>query len=325
MLSSKNEIFAIVLMFCILLNSQSIVSAFSENNPIEKTENEKEHWAVIIAGGLGHEDRSQSYFDWEAYHAWSSLIKLGYKPDHVFFLSENETLTGVNMPTTRDNIKYAITEWLANRLDDNDDCFIFLTDHGGIFLGDFYFGLYNYNKQKEEYVSARELNDWLKEINYNICTILIEACQSGMAIPRLSQKNRIIMTTSGLGLSYGGGEKIGFSYHFFRKLKENASYGEAWEYADAQYSYSGMSYLQHFKLYLKERWELTKKILAQDKLSINDTKNYINEILILNALFFMNPKIDDNGDGVGHGSYIKSDKLPIGKDGDLALITYPNK
>jgi hypothetical protein len=106
-------------------------------------------------------------------------------------------------------------------------------------------------------------------------------------------------STFKLSLSYKfSPQQSFFSYHFFNKLAENESYGTSWEFADREM--------------LRFHYPFTQNLSFLNQL--------INGICV-NLL--QNPKIDDNGDGKGSGRNLVADKLPIGGDGALALITYP--
>ncbi len=89
-----------------------------------------------------------------------------------------------------------------------------------------------------------------------------------------------------------------FSYHFYDYLSKNNSFGQAWEYKDEML------------------------------IDLEKTPNTFPWWQILNRYGFyfglkiQNPKIDENGDGVGSGS-LRADKLPLNGDGNLALNTYP--
>lgn len=129
--------------------------------------------------------------------------------------------------SNKENLKYAITEWLEEKMTANDDVFIYLKDHGTQ-DGKFIIGA--------SYIDSCELNKWINQLSYKNCVIFIDCCYSGNFINNLSKQGRIIITST---------DKYGESWHsvpaglgyfpkaFYDKLSEgNISFGEAWETAD---------------------------------------------------------------------------------------------
>jgi len=85
---------------------------------------------------------------------------------------------------------------------------------------------------------------------------------------------------------------------------DSESYGYAWngdEVVFSKYFFNALGYGYSYG----EAWEYADHVIADDS-DINS----------------QNPQIDDNGDGIGHGTTGR-DYLPMGGDGYLALCTYP--
>jgi len=188
---------------------------------------------------------------------------------------------------SKQNMQYLLETWLAGKSNENSNCLIYMIgpcNQGGI-----------YGINDHESVTSSEIDNWLNGVEYNTLTVVIEGSYSGRFIEELSAENRIIITSTNenrptyagslLNLIFGG--CFPFTEAFFGKLAKGYSYGEAWEAAD-----------QSIYDFCNDWWHQ----IPSDKHQI--------------------PLIDDNGDGIGHGTD-EVDKLPIGGDGNLALITYP--
>lgn len=207
---------------------------------IDEPEKKTETFVVLVAGGTGNSkvlewlgtENLDENFENDAEHAYNTFKKLGYKDDHIYWLSGAKKIGNADGKTTKTNVKNAITRWLKGKSTKATNCFIFISDHGADFPG--YpicvFPGRPYNIW--EMIFAWELDSWLDEVDYNVCIIVIEACYSGGFIKYCSEKNRIIMTaTDSKNPAYTGDKGI-FVEPFFNKLGKGASYGEAWMAAD---------------------------------------------------------------------------------------------
>jgi hypothetical protein len=125
-------------------------------------------------------------------------------------------------------------------------------------------------------------------------TIVVDMCFAGIFIPVLSGNNRIIITSTGsfslmTTHSYKIMGETFFSKIFLDELDKGKSYGNAWEETD-------------------------KKL---------DNPFFLYNIIWLEVPWIMtNPKIDDNGDRIGSGTF-RMDKLDNLRDGDMAKNVYP--
>ena len=92
-----------------------------------------------------------------------------------------------------------------------------------------------------------------------------------------------------------------------------------------------MKILQKIGCPPEEAWEYTDKQLLRMQTPDSPNSPLILRIFAkIGMSLFQNPKIDDNGDGIGYGRVLHVDKLQQGlekikkwKDGRLALNTFP--
>lgn len=282
----------------------SVQIAIKENKSPEINSNndKKEHWVVLICGGASDNPPTMFHADAEPLrkatrHAYETFKSLGYDDDHIYYLHDrNISAEGADGLVNKSMVNYTITEWLATHSDYNDDCCVYFIGHGSRKKS---IAVWNDALKQYEHIFDNELAEWVDNINCHICTVVLDACHSGGFIKSLSKNNRILITsTSWLLYGFGLNESI-FSYHFLNKLVENVSYGESWEYAD-------------------------KQLLRLQTPDISTSPLVLRIYIKIGMLLFENPKIDDNGDGRGHGRIFRADKLPIRRDGFLALETYPS-
>ena len=313
---NKMSIFKILVAIAVIIPSFSTMYCRSveANLNIPFNFDKKEKWVVIICGGA--KDPGKHW--WEkltggpgfirktSIHVYETFRHLGYDDQHIYFIIDRDIpCNGKDAVVSKEAVRYAIVNWLKNHSDDNDDVCIVFNCHGHFrslrYGGKAFVGIWNNETQEWENIYDQELDSWLDNVSYDVCTVIIDACFSGSFIRALSQENRIIITsTSPFTVGIGFGEEI-FSYFFFNKLSENVSYGEAWEYADEK--------LRRMKI--EEMPDIPKAGIL---------KKTFAKLMIR---MIEHPWIDDNGDGKGHGT-IFVDKLPIGGDGYLALSTYPS-
>ncbi|MCD6542596.1 MAG: hypothetical protein J7K38_04670 [Thermoplasmata archaeon] len=279
----------------------------------------KEKWVVIVCGGCKNIEHW-----WErimagaeiirktAIHTYETFKQLGYDDQHIYFIVDRDVpCNGKDAVVSKETVRYAITSWLKNHSDDNDDICVILHCHGHFRSlqhdGKAFVGIWNNETQEWEYIYDRELDSWLDNVNCSVCTVIMDACYSGSFIRALSQENRIIITSTTpytVGIAFGDWGSV-FSYFFFNKLSENASYGEAWEYADKK--------LKRMKI---EEMPPVPEVGTIEEIYV---KIYVKFMICV----LQHPQIDDNGDGKGHGT-VFADKLPLDGDGYLALSTYPS-
>ena len=231
--------------------------------------------AVIVCGG--YKNAGQKSFERTANHAVEVFESKGYI---VFPLYQ----------PTNEEVKRAITEWIPNNIgDESQKVVLYFIDHGSLEKG-------VYLNPNRETLTPSNLSIWVDAIEhkYSICTIVIEACHTGIFItPKLSKENRIIITATDDGVSYIHRFKESFfSKYFLDALDRGESYGSAWESADG---------------WIDSRFNM-----------------------FYFAIRRQNPMIDDSGNGYGVGTKYRN-RLPMSdddpecseKDGILALGTFP--
>jgi len=260
----------------------------------------------------GKDDFLQPAFERVANLAYQTFRKLGYTNDDIYYLSRNTSFQGIDKKDTIENIRYAITYWLKNRSTDDSKYFIVLIDHGNYTDGQV--------TVNDGYIYPETFSNWLNNItNYSTGTILISSYYSGKFIKYLSNPKRIVMTStddSSKGYSDFKNDIVGTA--FFKALNKGISYGKAWEAADSE-----MDKLIH-EIYIHGLFEYTKYKLPE----VFEKRNSSIVWWIIQWCFWQykfwcgNPQIDDNGDGIGHGTKWQ-DKLPLYGDGNLALNIYP--
>lgn len=264
------------------------------------SDSDKENWVVIICAGA-NDNISEGKVGAESIratskHVYDTFKQLGYDDEHIFYLHDrNSSAEGADGVVSKSMIEYAITDWLNGNLDSNDNCCIFYNGHGGRNV----IGIWNYVNDSSEIINDYEFASWIGILEYNVLTIVIDACFSGTFIDELSGENRILLTSSSPYFPMVGLYELVFSYYFCNKLIENVSYGKAWEYADKQIA----------------RMKITEDLLSNEGIILT--------ILAKISMFLQNPQINDNNDKKGHGTFF-ANKLPVKGDGILALITYPS-
>ncbi|NYT02742.1 MAG: caspase family protein [Methanosarcinales archaeon] len=129
-------------------------------------------WAVLVCG---YDDISDT-FDDDTNGMYGVLRNLGVPDDHIFYVSPHSGHTGVDRPTSRTNVRWAIDQ-VAARADVKDKVVILYSSHGNVNLVSCVPGTADGGS-----ISASEMDTWLDGINCKEMTIIIEACHSGSFI-----------------------------------------------------------------------------------------------------------------------------------------------
>lgn len=87
-----------------------------------KAQNDLNYWALIICGSAGGSFAANTGY---MHHILSK-----YSFDDIYYLHVDPSAPGVDAESTRANIRWAITTWLAGRSDVNDQIFIYYSSHG---------------------------------------------------------------------------------------------------------------------------------------------------------------------------------------------------
>jgi len=126
-----------------------------------------DYWAVIAAPAGG--------FDKNALYLKELLVSEGWREDHIKFFSRKSA--------TSNNVLNAI-DWIASNDDSDDTTLIFLNDHGAPGCIMLYNSLLTYS----------DLNAHVNNLDSEGIGIIINACYSGSAIPKLAAPGRVIVT-----------------------------------------------------------------------------------------------------------------------------------
>jgi len=293
----------VVLCVMVLFLTSLIPSVFGYT--IDDCGNIEENWAILVCGGAPADkffSAPAPPFRNSTRHAYETFKKLGYDDDHIYYIHDiSISEPEVDAIATKAHVQYTITEWLAQNSDENDNCCFYFFGHVGRDKEVYEIGIWNIALGENgdwELIYTNEFNSWIDTVTCNIFTIIIDSCHSGGFVEPLSEKNRIVITSSPKGWeAFSLSQECAFSYHFINNLSEGGSYGEAWMYAD-------------------------QEVLNLSNPEIPDYP-FFERIFVIVLLKTTNPQLDDNGDGIGQGRFCKADELPTGGDGYLALNTYP--
>jgi len=254
-----------------------------------------EHYAVIICGWADN-DKDQEAFERSTTRAHNALRKQGYSDKNIYHLRKDTSNERVDDELNYDTAKYALEVWLPSHANKNSKCLVYLNGHGTDYGG--------FTVDEGKRIIDYEVSNWLRDLECKTLTVVVECCFAGNFIDDLSGHNRIIITSTN---SYLKAHRIeypdesAFSKFFFEALDDGKSYGGAWEAAEKTIAESLPG--DAAPLINRKAIEENNKLITLD-----------NDMQI--------PLIDDNGDGIGHGT-AGEDDLPLGGDGALAKNTYP--
>ena len=146
------------------------------------------YFAILVCGSndfnLGFESDIRDMFN--------LLIEIGYEEDNIYYIAPSNWNGATNYyKISQENVKKAIED-VADRISVEDFLFFYYTAHGSYQSLD---GDGDKNTGKSEDVSAVELDGWLDEINAKQF-LLLQGCKTGSFISKLSQSNRIIITST---------------------------------------------------------------------------------------------------------------------------------
>lgn len=275
----------------------------------------KDRWTIVDeASGSSQWELTQLSADQEDFYigpdfAYRALrLAAHYDENDIVYLSadkwrdaDGDGINDVNDVCVKDSVEYLLEDWLSDRSDSNDLNLIYIFDHGsyseleGSFVGlDSDRDGYVWDSaimfpdsvpiDTEAHIRGWEVDIWLPyygDGGISRLTFIMEACLIGHFIDTLSHQgeNRIIIpstTWDGSASGETGSDWPAFSFNLFRILAS----GE-----------------ENLAAAFNEAYDFVT------------TENY------LSIACEQDPKLDDNGDGVGH------DNLPNGGDGYLAAVT----
>ena len=129
-------------------------------------------WAVLVCG---YNDLPDS-FDDDTNGMYNVLRSLGVPDDHIFYISPHAGHVGVDRPTSRSNVQWAINE-VAARSDIKDKVLFLYSSHGNVNFVSCVPGSPDGGS-----ITANEMDNWLDAISCKEMAIIIEACHSGSFI-----------------------------------------------------------------------------------------------------------------------------------------------
>lgn len=168
-------------------------------------------YAVIISGGMNIYNNYERYWN-DCAAIYSTLVDLyNYDPSHIFVLMgdgpdpaidrrkteggydsspldlNGDGLYDIQYAATKQNISTVFNR-LQNLMDEEDDLFIFTTDHGTIINNEVNLCLWG------ECITTTQFADELNKVNCRYINIVMEQCFSGGFVNKLSKNNRTIAT-----------------------------------------------------------------------------------------------------------------------------------
>ena len=191
--------------------NKKLNESFSQIQPKNLTTAQNEY-AVIISGGYDRDNNYERYWN-DCAAIYSTLVNVyNYDRSHIYVLvsdgtnpaSDRRRLNGTydSSPLDLDgdgtnDIQYAATKanitavfnTLSQIMTNQDNLFIFTTDHGGLNSGQSVF-MYLWNETIQDSQFATEVN----KINAKSINIVMEQCHSGGFIDNLASNNRVIAT-----------------------------------------------------------------------------------------------------------------------------------
>lgn len=188
---------------------------------------------IILAGRVKINDRLQSNIHNVTNAAYALFNSRGYPNDNIYYLATNSELPGVDASATTDNLRNAIVNWAATKVDSERALTLYLMDHGAP-------GLFYIDKPNGQQLKPQELDAWLHELETKTpgvkVNIIIEACNAGSFtrdLSKLSKPNRVVITsTSADNLAYASATGAYFSDHLLTGLQQGQTLAQS--FLDAQ-------------------------------------------------------------------------------------------
>ena len=223
------------------------VNSINKVNTVKSPNSAVKDYAIIISGGIDKYNNNERYWNHCSY-IYSTLInKYGYLKDHINVLMADGTNPAADMKKTDGSfvsspldldgdgvadIQYSATKSnintvfsnLKQKMSNEDNLFVFVTDHGGYDNGSF---MYLWGT---ETMTPSELNTQLNKINALKINICLLQCHSGGFIPTLQANNRVITTSCASNevahskYPYSFSE---FAYHWLSAVSGTTPYGNS--------------------------------------------------------------------------------------------------
>ncbi len=192
-------------------------------------------YAVIVEGKVSNNEGLLSH-NKTANRVYDTLKDRGFEDDNIYYLNYNDGVSGVDAPTTKTGVEYAVTTWAEGRMNGAPaPLYVIFVDHGN--QDTFYI--------HPDTITPTELDQWLSTLESSLNEqallekriVVLGACYSGSFIgalssgPTTTNGGRIVISSAAADeQSYKGpnepdGIRSGefFLEEFFKQLKKGAS------------------------------------------------------------------------------------------------------
>ncbi|MEM7129106.1 MAG: YCF48-related protein [Chloroflexota bacterium] len=191
---------------------------------------------ILVAGAIKENDVVQPNIYYVTDSARQVFVNHGYTDEQIYYLAADKNRPNVDASATITNLKGAITNWAAERVNSDGVLTIYLMDHGAsnrLYL----------DKLQRQWVSPQEVNDWLDILEAKHpgvqVNIIVEACYSGSFInvsenaDSVSSPGRVVIASTGaLNLAWASREGGAiFSDYFLNELNRKVSLYESFKRA----------------------------------------------------------------------------------------------
>ncbi|MEM7535569.1 MAG: hypothetical protein AAF639_25560 [Chloroflexota bacterium] len=187
---------------------------------------------IIVAGRLRNNDPVQPNINNSA-QAMAHLFQAkGVRPDDIYLLATDPSLSGYSDAATVDNLRKAITEWAAQRVSATKGLTLYMISHGvreELYL----------DKINDEVLTSGMLDEWLTTLETAVSglksNIILEACHSGSFIDmpiNISHPERVVISSADADYdAHTSREGAYFTDSLIIKLGQNYNLAEAFDAA----------------------------------------------------------------------------------------------
>jgi len=187
---------------------------------------------IIVAGRLERDDGLQDNIHNVTEQVYRLFQQKGYSNDDIYYLATDSELTGYDASASLENLRFAITEWAADRLGDAGVLTLYMMDHGDpdkLYIDDL----------NGQILTPDDLDEWLTAVETDKqdikVNVILEACHIGSFIEgsaRISKPGRVIITSSNVEWdAYASDTGAYFSDHFLTSLRQGRDLSESFSQA----------------------------------------------------------------------------------------------